>query len=73
VIGAVVLIAGVGAFANSMSGGGIMAFVGVMILIFAIVVVLALIVGPIVFGSTYAGYKDTLESDDTALGNPAYQ
>ena len=35
--------------------------------------VLALIVGPIVFGSTYAGYKDTLASDDAALGNPAYQ
>ena len=37
------------------------------------VAVLALVVGPVVFGSTYAGYKDTFSHDDAPLANPAYR
>jgi hypothetical protein len=40
--------------------------------LFAIAVV-ALVFGPVVFGSTYAGYKDTLSHDDAPLANPAYR
>ena len=40
--------------------------------LFAVAVV-ALVFGPVVFGSTYAGYKDTLSQDDAPLANPAYR
>ncbi|MFO1322876.1 MAG: BPSS1780 family membrane protein [Burkholderiales bacterium] len=72
-VGALALAAGVSAFMNGISDSrGWMAIAGIAVLFFAIFAVAALVVGPIVFGSTYGGYKDTLASDDTSLGNPAY-
>lgn len=73
VIGGLAVGAGVSAFAGSQSSSGIMAAVGVVLLLFAVLFAFGLVVGPIVFGSTYAGYKDTLEAEDATLGNPAYQ
>jgi len=74
VIVVVVILAfvGVGAIAGGTTGG-IMAFIGAMLLLFVVIVAMALIVGPIVIGSVYSSYKDTLDAEDPALGNPAYQ
>jgi len=38
-----------------------------------VMAVFALVLGPIVFGSTYAGYKDTLAVGEAAPVNPAYR
>lgn len=59
---------------SAMGGGNanMGAFVGLFVLLIVLALIMALVAGPIVFGSTYAGYKDTLAEDDTAL-NPAYQ
>ena len=36
-------------------------------------VVVAVVVTPVVFGSAYAGYRDTLAAQDPLLANPAYR
>ncbi|MEO8754462.1 MAG: BPSS1780 family membrane protein [Casimicrobiaceae bacterium] len=53
------------------SGGGIMEFIGLVLLFVAMIAVLGVLIGPIVFASQYSGYKDTLAEAD-ALANPAY-
>ena len=73
VCGALAFTLGAGALFNGSSGNWLAAaalFFG--LLLFAVAVV-ALVVGPVVFGSTYAGYKDTLSHDDAPLDNPAYR
>jgi uncharacterized membrane protein len=63
---------GAGAFISGTTSGGWGALIGFFVVIFVMMAVAALVVGPIVFGSTYAGYEDTLGGDDPALENPAY-
>jgi hypothetical protein len=48
------------------------ALIGLAFLFLIAMAVFALVVGPIVFGSTYGGYKDTLAIDEKAPANPAY-
>ena len=55
------------------SGSGWGALIGLIVLFIVVSTIVALVVGPIVFGSTYSSYKDTLAAEDDALGNPAYQ
>ena len=45
-------------------GGGWGALLGLALLFILVTAVFALVVGPIVFGSQYAGYKDTLAVED---------
>ena len=69
----VMLIFGASAMLGGGGGAGVMgAIVGLVVLFMIVTAIVALVVGPIVFGSTYAGYKDTLAVDDDALTNPAY-
>jgi uncharacterized membrane protein len=70
-VGVAGIAVGVSAFMSG-SGSGATAYVGLFVLLGVLLLILALIAGPIVFGSTYTAYKDTLAADDTALGNPAY-
>jgi uncharacterized membrane protein len=72
-MGAIGLMLGAGALLGAGVAGGLGALLGFAFLMIAFVLILALIVGPIVYGSIYESYKDTLGADDTALGNPAYQ
>jgi hypothetical protein len=72
IVGALAVAAGIGAFMGA-SNSGFGALLGFMALFFIVALTLALVAGPVVFGSTYSGYKDTLAFDDAALGNPAYQ
>ena len=52
---------------------GIGAILGLVVLFIVGFAIVAVVLGPIVFGSLYSGYKDTLGTDDTTIGNPAYQ
>jgi uncharacterized membrane protein len=70
-IGLVGAAVGVSAMVSG-SSSGVTAFVGFMLLFVALLLIAALIIGPIIFGSTYAGYKDTLGADDAQI-NPAYR
>ena len=72
IVGALAVAAGIGAFMGA-SHSGFGALLGFMALFFVVALALALVAGPVVFGSTYSGYKDTLAFDDTALANPAYR
>jgi len=72
IVGALAVAAGIGAFMGA-SNSGFGALLGFMALFFIVALALALVAGPVVFGSTYSGYKDTLAFNDAALGNPAYQ
>ena len=65
------LVFGAGAIFGS--GGGMGAFLGFMVVLMIVAIAGALIVGPVVFGSTYAAYKDAFDSDGEVLVNPAYQ
>jgi hypothetical protein len=56
-----------------LGGGGWSALIGLAVLFIVVMALFALIVGPIVFGSTYAGYKDTLAVEAAAPSNPAYK
>ena len=62
--GAILLIGaiGVGAAAAVMLGtsSGLGEVVGFVVLLVVVALVIGLMVGPVVFGSTYASYKDTL-------------
>ena len=71
VFGGVGLVFGAGAIFSG-SANWMAAFAVLAILFILAMALLALFVGPIVFGSTYAGYKDTLEVDTETLDNPAY-
>jgi uncharacterized membrane protein len=72
VITIVMVAVGVGALSSG-GGAGMMAFIGAILLAGTVVVALSLVVGPIVLGSVYAGYKDTLGGSEPALANPAYR
>jgi hypothetical protein len=41
--------------------------------IIVLYVAVTLVVTPVVFGSAYAGYRDTLGAQDSRLANPAYR
>lgn len=70
--GGLALLLGAGAL---MGGGnnGWGAVIGLVVLFFVLAMIAALLVWPVVFGTTYAGYKDTLGVADAEIGNPAYQ
>lgn len=69
VVGGLSLMFGLSLFA----GTGIIGMIGVALLFAFMFALLALVMGPIVFGSTYAGYSDTLaDQGDGDTGNPAY-
>jgi|KBSSwiStaDraftv2_1062776.scaffolds.fasta_scaffold00096_28 hypothetical protein len=63
--------------ASAILGGGgsnvLSALIGLAFLFMIVMAVFALVLGPIVFGSTYAGYKDTLAVGEAAPVNPAYR
>jgi uncharacterized membrane protein len=75
--GAIVLALGAGALfggGNAGNAGSWIAMAAVLFVLFLLALaVVALFVGPVVFGSTYAGYRDTLARDDPAAVNPAYR
>ena len=74
--GAIALALGAGTLFGGGAGstGSWIAMAAVLFVLFLLALaVVALFVGPVVFGSTYAGYKDTLARDDTAAVNPAYR
>lgn len=73
VIGGAMLVVGVSAAAGGGSFAGIMAFIGVILVVGAIAVVLALLIGPVVLASVYAGYKDAFDGNEAPLANPAYR
>jgi hypothetical protein len=64
---------GAGAFMSNSTSGGLGALLGFFALVVVTMAIVGLVVGPIVFGTTFAGYEDTLASDDEALANPAYR
>lgn len=56
------------------AGSGIAGMIGMAILGMLLLAVFALVVGPIVFGSTYAGYADCFaDAGDGDITNPAYR
>jgi uncharacterized membrane protein len=61
-----------GALMGGFGGSGVGAMLGVFALMLLVVAAFALVAGPIVMGSIYAGYEDTLDTDG-ALDNPAYR
>lgn len=67
---ALALAFGISAFTT---GSGIAALVGLVILFGVVVALTALVVGPTVFGTTYASYRDTVaEESGGDHNNPAY-
>jgi len=75
-VGAVALafVFGAGAMMSGAGiSGGIGAFVGFFLLMFALAALVTAIVGPIAVGSVYAGFKDTLDDDDATVTHPAYR
>jgi hypothetical protein len=71
--GGLAFMLGAGALFNGNSGSWLAAAaVFFAFFLFAIALV-ALVVGPVMFASTYAGYKDTLSHDEAPLDNPAYR
>jgi hypothetical protein len=69
----VALLFGASAMLGGNSGGIMGALIGLAFLFMIAMAIFALVVGPIVFGSTYSGYKDTLAADGEAPSNPAYR
>jgi hypothetical protein len=63
--------------ASAIFGGGTSSMVGALVglafLFMIVMAIVALVIGPIVFASTYSGYKDTLAVDEAAPVNPAYR
>jgi len=56
------------------AGSGIAGMIGIFILGLVLLALFALVVGPIVFGSTYASYADCFaDADGGDLSNPAYR
>jgi len=56
-----------------LNGGDVGTLIVIIVLFVVTAVILGLIVGPIVFGSTYASYKDTFPVDAEVAANPAYR
>ncbi len=63
---------GAGAFTSNSTAGSLGAMLGFFFFAMAMMAAVALVVGPVMFGATFAGYEDTLTVDDQALANPAY-
>ena len=76
ILGTVVMAIAFGFLAGAIGGmnnagwAAMFAFMAIIAVAFA---VSGLIVGPMVFGSTYAGYTDIFGADEEALPNPAYR
>jgi hypothetical protein len=69
IVGALAVMFGLSLFA----GSGIVGMIGVAILAMLLLALFALVVGPIVFGSTYGSYADAFaDADDGDISNPAY-
>jgi len=64
---------GAGAFLSESTAGSLGAMLGFFLFAMAAMAVVALVVGPVMFCTTFAGYEDTLAVDDQALANPAYR
>ena len=64
---------GAGAYLSESTSGSIGAMLGFFLLVMVAMALVALVIGPVMFGTTYAGYEDTLATDDEAPANPAYQ
>jgi hypothetical protein len=73
VFGGLALMFGAGAMFRGNAGSWLAAAAVLFAFFLFAVALVALVVGPVVFGSTYAGYKDTLSHDDAPLANPAYR
>lgn len=75
--GAIAVVFGAGALFggdHAGSAGSWVAMAAVMFVLFMLAVaIVALFVGPVVFGSTYAGYKDTLAAEGAAPADPAHR
>jgi hypothetical protein len=63
---------GAGAFASASTSGTIGAMIGFFVIAIAAMAAVGLVVGPVIFGTTYAGYEDTLAVGGDELQNPAY-
>lgn len=74
-LGGLVLVASFGLLASVFAGAdsGVAAMIAFMALFGVGLAAAGLVVGPIVFGSTYAGYRDIFAAPDPALANPAYR
>jgi hypothetical protein len=75
VVVGIALLFGASAFVNNSTGGWVAAAALLFGLFMLVIAVFVLFAGPVVFGSTYAGYRDTLggvASDREELVNPAY-
>lgn len=59
------------AFTGTSSGVG--AMIVFMIIVGVVCGLIGLVAGPLVFGSTYAGYKDSFPAPDERVANPAYR
>jgi hypothetical protein len=64
---------GAGAFMSESTSGGLGALLGFFFLAMAAMAAVALVVGPVIFGTTFAGYEDTLAVADPSHANPAYR
>jgi hypothetical protein len=64
---------GASAFMSDSTASSLGAMLGFFVIVMGLMAVVALEVGPVIFGTTFAGYEDTLAVDDEAHGNPAYQ
>lgn len=79
VIGVLAVMAGVGTIMALLYGGGgldggdVGTLIGIIVLFVVALAVIGLIVGPIVFGSTYASYEDAFAVDRAVPANPAYR
>jgi hypothetical protein len=70
IVGALAVGFGISIFA----GSSIVGMIGIVILGLLLFAAFALVVGPIAFGSTYAGYADVFAEPDAGdTGNPAYR
>lgn len=67
------LLFGASAMLSGSGGGYVGALLGLIVLFAIVMAIFALVVGPIVLGSTYAGYKDTLAVDEAVTVSPAYR
>jgi hypothetical protein len=57
----------------TLDGGDAGALIVIIVLVVVAFAVVALIVGPIIFGSTYASYKDAFAVEGAVAANPAYR
>ena len=73
VFGGLAFMLGAGAMFSGDAGSWLAAAALFFVFFLLAIALFALVVGPVVFGSIYAAYKDTLSRDDAPLDNPAYR